>query len=659
MCGIVGFYSPAIPDVKQVITNMTATLSHRGPDDSGTWVFTDGLAFGHRRLSIIDLSPEGHQPMESASGRYVITFNGEIFNYRAIAVELAGLGHKFRGQSDTEVMLAAFEQWGVPAALERFVGMFAFGLWDNREQVLFLVRDRLGIKPLYFGFTPKSLIFASELRPFLKHPEFTPQINRNAVALFHRFGYVPAPESIYQRVYKLLPGHYLVLDKRDLVGSDPVPIPYWSAQQLALAGANMPFAGSKVEAFAEVERLLRNSIGLRMIADVPLGAFLSGGIDSSTVVALMQAQSPRPVKTFSIGFHERGFDEASYASDVAKILGTEHTELYLTQKDALDVIPLLPTIYDEPFADSSQIPTYLVSKLARTKVSVSLSGDGGDELFAGYNRYIWAQKAWSFRSLMGPLGSRAIFPMLKLIGPATWDVIFQTLGPILPKAFRTQSPGEKLFKFLEIAATEDKTSLYLKLVSHWQNGLIPDQSSPVAAIENYSAMIQDLSYLEQMQLLDLLGYLPDDILTKVDRASMAVGLEARVPILDHRLVEFAWRLPSSYKTDNRTSKLPLRHILAKHLPMRLINRPKMGFAVPIGDWLRGELRPWAEELLEPKHLAEQGFLSVEQVSTKWREHLSQKRNWQYYLWDVLMFQAWITNSNNSVDPIGQVQIGHP
>ena len=643
MCGITGFLSPggAREEPKRTIWRMTNTLVHRGPDDGGTWEDTRaGIALGNRRLAIVDLSPEGHQPMHSASGRYVLAFNGEIYNFRALYEELEGLGHRFRGHSDTEVMLAAFDEWELEGSLERFNGMFAFALWDREERSLHLARDRLGEKPLYYGWMGGVLLFGSELKALRAHPRFRGEISPNALALYLRHNYIPAPYTIYEGVSKLPPGTHLAIDE---AGNASDPVPYWSAKEIAEHGVDYPFDGSNAEVVDELDSLLRDSIRMRMIADVPLGAFLSGGIDSSTIVALMQAQSDRPVKTFSVGFYEEEYSEARYAKEVAKHLGTDHTELYVTPEEARSVIPRLPTLYDEPFSDSSQIPTYLVSELARRHVTVSLSGDGGDELFGGYNRYVWGRSIWRKIGWMSPRLCGATAGSITAISPQGWDWVFKMLTPVLPAKLRQTVSGDRLHKLATILNVKNPTVMYTSLVSHWDHpgSIVAGGSEPYTALTD-SGRWADLPYfIEQMMYLDLVTYLPADILVKVDRASMGVSLEGRIPFLDHRLVEFAWRVPLGMKIKDGQRKWVLRQVLNQYVPKRLVERPKMGFGVPIGAWLRGPLREWAESLLNEKRLSDEGFFDPFPIREKWSEHLSGRRNWPYHLWDVLMFEAWL------------------
>jgi asparagine synthase (glutamine-hydrolysing) len=645
MCGITGFWSRAgeVPEPGEVARRMADAIAHRGPDDGGSWADPEaGIALGHRRLSIIDLSPEGHQPMVSSGGRYVVAFNGEIFNFAALRAELralpAGRAPSFRGGSDTEVLLGAVEAWGVHDAVRRFVGMFAFALWDRHERRLHLVRDRLGIKPLFYGWAGHTLLFGSELKALRAHPAFRDEVDPGALALFMRHACVPAPYSIYRGIRKLRPGTILTLRSP---GDDPgEPVPYWSALEVARAGAAEPFSGTPAEAVERLDALLREAVSLRMIADVPLGAFLSGGVDSSTVVALMQAQSARPVRTFSIGFRESGYDEAGHAAQVARHLGTDHTELYVTPGEAMAVIPRLPEMYDEPFADESQIPTFLVSRLARREVTVALSGDGGDELFAGYNRHVWAGRVSRTAGRL-PAPARALAARLLTAVPAArWDRVFGALHGVLPRALRHRTPGYKLHKLAGVLGAAGAGEMYHALLSHW-----PDPAAVVrGAVEPPTALTggarPGLSPTETMMYLDLVSYLPDDVLTKVDRASMAVALEARVPLLDHRVVEFAWRLPLSMKLRDGQGKWALRQVLYRYVPRALVERPKTGFGMPVGQWLRGPLRDWAEDLLSERRLREDGYLDPAPVREKWAAHLAGRGEWQYLLWDVLMFQAW-------------------
>lgn len=649
MCGIAGLLEKNTPldlsAVRESVRRMTSAIIHRGPDDGDVWVDQDaGIALGHRRLSIVDLSPAGHQPMPSACGRYVIAFNGEVYNYKEIRKELDELNAApaWRGHSDTEVMLAAISHWGLDVALGRFVGMFAFGLWDRKERILHLVRDRLGEKPLYYGWVGNTFLFGSELKALRAHPAWRGEIDRNALTLLLRHNYIPAPYSIYKGIHKVLPGSVVTI-RPNASAADPVTArPYWSALKVAESGIASPFTGSDAEACDRLESLMRRSVGLQMVADVPLGAFLSGGVDSSTIVALMQAQSARAVKTFTIGFTEEAFDEAKHAKAVARHLGTDHTELYVTPKDALDVIPRLPQLYDEPFSDSSQVPTFLVSQLARQHVTVSLSGDAGDELFCGYHRYflgrdVWGKIGWMPKSVRAGLAGG-----LTAMSPDKWGWLFQKLGPVLPQKIKKRNPGDKLHKLAEILLADNPQEFYQELVSHWKSpaSVVLGAVEPATALSDYDQIALS-NFTERMMYLDTVSYLPDDILVKVDRASMGVSLESRVPLLDHRIVEFAWQVPLSMKIRDGQGKWLLRQVLYKYVPKELIERPKMGFGVPIDSWLRGPLREWGENLLDESRLKAEGFFDPAPIRAKWTEHLSGQRNWQYYLWDILMFQAWL------------------
>jgi asparagine synthase (glutamine-hydrolysing) len=575
--------------------------------------------------------------MLSVSGRFVMVFNGEIYNHLELREELAG--QIWRGHSDTETLLAAFERWGFEATLKKSVGMFAIALWDRETRTLSLTRDRLGEKPLYYGWQDEVFLFGSELKALRAHPAFSAEIDRNALALLLRHNAVPAPHSIYRGIHKLPPGTFLTLHAGQ---KDAQPVAYWSARMAAEAGQRNLFRGSDAEAADELERLLKQSIAGQMLADVPLGAFLSGGIDSTTVVALMQAHSARPVKTFTIGFNEAGYNEAEHAHVVARHLGTEHTELYVTAQDAMDVIPSLSTIYDEPFADSSQIPTWLVSHMARQHVTVSLSGDGGDELFGGYNRYFWARNLWRKLGWMPRPLRAALAGVLTTVPPAAWNSSFQKLGQWLPPRLRYANPGDKLHKAAEILAVRSPEEIYLGLVSHWKTPslLIPGSQEPITLLTDPDAQLALPDFEHRMMYLDTVSYLPDDILTKVDRAAMSVSLETRVPLLDHRVVEFAWTLPLDMKIRHGQGKWLLRQVLDRYVPKSIMERPKMGFGVPIDHWLRGPLKPWAAALIDPARLTQEGIFDPAPIQRKWLEHQAGTRNWSYYLWDILMFQQW-------------------
>jgi len=630
---------------------MAGVITHRGPDDQGVFFDSDtGLGLGHCRLSIIDLSQDGSQPMESASSRFVLAYNGEVYNFRDLRRELEGQGDLFRGHSDTEVILAAIERWGLETALSRFNGMFAFALWDRRDRILHLVRDRIGIKPLYYGFAGDALVFASDPAAFRPVPGFAGEIDRGAVCLLLRHGYIPAPHSIFTGIRKLLPGHLLSITAPES-GSLPEAHPYWSARDAVTSGRAERFSGSPAEAVTELETLLRDAVKCRMVSDVPLGAFLSGGVDSSTVVALMQEVSGRPVRTFSIGFEDEEFNEAHYAGEVARHLGTEHTELYVTPQQCRDVVPLLPGMFSEPFADSSQIPTYLVSKLARSQVTVSLSGDGGDELFAGYHNYAMGQALWRrssrFPAWLRALGGAAIHS----IPPGAWDGLLKSAGPFKSGGRAFELTGDRMHKLADVVARRDFPDMYRALVSAWKDpaGMVIRGHEPPTLLTGLDTPAPSDDILEQMMYWDLRTYLPGDILTKVDRASMAVSLEARVPLLDHRVVEMAWRLPLDYKLRDGRAKWVLRQVLDRHVPARLIDRPKRGFSVPLESWLKGPLRDWAEALLDRERLVREGVFHPDPIRKSWREFQSGSRRWQSQLWIVLMFQAWLANQGTWVE----------
>jgi asparagine synthase (glutamine-hydrolysing) len=633
MCGIAGVLKSAggsRETLERGAAAMADSMAHRGPDDHGVWSDPEGaVALAHRRLSIVDLSPAGHQPMTSADGRFVITYNGEVYNFQELRVELETRGVSFRGHSDTEVMLEAFSAYGVTATIKRLIGMFALAIWDRRTRSLMLVRDRLGIKPLYWAKFDGLFLFGSELKALRAFPGWQPRIDRPAVASFMRFNYVPAPLTIYQGVHKLEPGSILTLP----FGGAPRVEKYWDAREVAHTGQANLLRADDTELTSQLETLLQDAVRRRMVADVPVGAFLSGGVDSSTIAALMQTANAGPVRTYTIGFDLPGYNEAGHAAAVAKHLGTEHTEMIVTPQQALDVIPRLPEFYDEPFADSSQIPTFLVSQMTRQHVTVALSGDGGDELFGGYNRYQFADRYWS-KLMRMPRAVRATLAAgLTGVSADQWT----RLAGLIPARGTPAQVGDKIHKFAAALKAEDEAALYRQLVSHWDPvDLMPDITEPSDA--GLDASLPGL--VERMQLADTTTYLPDDILTKVDRASMAFALEARVPLIDHRVVEFAWRLPRDTKIRGGVSKWLLRQVLYRHVPRELIERPKMGFSIPLADWLRGPLRDWAESLLSEKRLREAGLLDVQRVRRCWQEHLSGKHSHEHRLWNVLMLEAW-------------------
>lgn len=644
MCGFAGFYDAkperSTGESRQIGDRMAGSLTHRGPDDQGLWLSSAGdVLLAHRRLSILDTSHAGHQPMVSSCGKIVLAFNGEIYNYRELRKLLEKEGRRFTSDSDTEVLVEAIAQWGVLDTLKQLVGMFAFATWNTADNQLVLARDRLGIKPLYFGQCGSSFLFGSELKALRQHPNFDDQLNRGAIDRFMSHNYVPAPWSIYTRIEKLEPGTLLTVSN-----AGQHKLVWWDSKSAAEQARAVPFAGNHEQAINKLESVLADAVAQRMIADVPLGAFLSGGIDSSLIVALMQAQSDRPVKTFTIGFEETGYNEATHAKAVAKHLGTDHTEHYVTAQEARDVIPKLATMFDEPFADSSQIPTFLVSQLARQDVTVSLSGDGGDELFGGYHRYQHINKLWHrlnripARSLIGSMCGAAA-----KLASGRWRERF---------SYRAQ-----------LLKTQHGLDLYRKANLHWQPGSVvlrseelptrywdADEWLRTAPTEWFKlGNFDPEENIEQWMWLDAATYLPDDILTKVDRASMAVGLEARVPLLDHRVYELAWSLPMDFKVgDGSDGKRILKDLLARFVPRELFDRPKMGFGVPIGDWLRGPLRDWAEDLLSLDRLTQDGIFAAQPIREKWQAHLNQTTDWAYHLWDVLMFQSWL-DSQSGVD----------
>jgi asparagine synthase (glutamine-hydrolysing) len=630
---------------------MTAQLRHRGPDADGHWFdAAAGVAFGHRRLAVVDLTSDGAQPMRSASGRFVITYNGEVYNFGELRKRLELAGATFRSRSDTEVILAAVEQWGVRATLDALIGMYAFALWDCSERRLWLCRDRLGKKPLYYGKVGRSLVFASEMKALRCYPGFEREVDRDSVALYLRHNYVPAPRSIYRGIHKLDAGTVASFDVR---GDDVICVSnemYWSARAIAEAAATRHFTGTQREAQQELETLLQDAVRIRMVADVPLGAFLSGGIDSSLVVALMQAQSGNPVRTFTVGFDEQSYDESHHARAVADHLRTDHTEVRLTPRDTLDVIPGLPQMYDEPFADVSQIPTYLVSKVAREHVTVALSGDGGDEFFCGYSRYVWWRQIWRVIGAIPPFARGGLGKALKSISAETWTRSVKRLGRLLPAQARQGVPGDRIHKVADLLSAGSPEALYQGLMSHWHRpgDVVIGAHEPPTVLSEVSNITNRDRFTERMMLLDTLTYLPDDILVKVDRASMAASLETRAPLLDHRVFELAVRLPLEYKLQGSSGKVILRNILAKYVPRELFERPKTGFGVPIDTWLRGPLRDWAESLLDPARLRNQGFFAVEPVRRAWETYLNDYRPHHYLLWDILMFQSWLEHERSGL-----------
>ncbi len=632
MCGITGFWQTPGSMPSQALDSMVRALNHRGPDSHGTWHDPAvGIALGHARLAIVDLTQEGSQPMHSHCSRYVIIFNGEIYNHLELRARLGVV--PWRGHSDTETLLACFTRHGVVRTLPLLVGMFAFAVWDRQAQSLTLARDRFGEKPLYHGrIANGGFVFGSELKALRAHPKWHGEIDREALTLLLRHNCIPAPWSIYREVRKLMPASWLTLhaDGRTQEGR------YWDVTEVARRGTCAPLALSDIEATDRLEALLSDAVRDQMLSDVPLGAFLSGGVDSSTIVALMGRHSAQPVRTFSIGFDAADHNEAEHAKAVARHLGTDHTELYVTAEDALAVVPSLPTLYDEPFADSSQIPTLLVAKMARRHVTVALSGDAGDELFAGYNRYLLAARYWRPLDHVPMMIRRSLARGALAVSPASWDAMARVAR------WRAKDVGDKVHKLAaSVLPAASPQAVYRALTSHWTNPAAVVVGGCEPPPDNTQLDPLCSSAVERMCLADQLGYLSDDILVKVDRAAMGVSLETRVPLLDHRLVEFAWQIPLHQKIRGGETKWLLRQVLDRHVPRMLIDRPKQGFAVPLAQWLRGPLRDWAHALLEPNRLRAEGFFDARQITLKWNEHLNGSRNWQYLLWDVLMFQAWL------------------
>ena len=634
MCGITGFIdlkrASAAERLRDDVRRMADALVHRGPDMGDQWVDPEiGLALGFRRLAIIDLTPTGHQPMTSADGRFVVVYNGEAYNFVDLRAELEAAGNTFRGTSDTEVFLEGCVAWGVEATVGRLIGMFAFALWDRREKRLWLGRDRIGIKPLYYGEIDNLFLFGSELKALRAKDGWQPEIDRDALTAYFRFNYIPAPHTIYRNIYKLEPGTLLSLR----LGEKPKLERYWD---LASTASQDRLLVDEEEALEESETLLRDAVKRRLVADVPLGVLLSGGVDSSAVAALMQSESGHPVRSFTVGFENAGFDEAGHAKAVAQHIGTEHQELYLSDARALELVPSLADWYDEPFADSSALPTWLVAQMAREHVTVALSGDGGDEVFFGYNRYHAAAATWSNVRHVPITIRRMAAAAISSIPTAGWD----SAARVLPQSIRPSLAGDKAHKLSAILGEPDADGMYRRLVSHWNNPeqLVASSTEPIGSAWNDARAIGDFS--ERMAFLDTKTYLPDDILTKVDRASMAVSLEVRVPLLDHRVVEFAWRLPKQMKLKGASTKRLLRRILYRHVPRELVDRPKAGFAVPLDQWLRGPLRDWAESLLDETRLKREGVLNPRPIRHAWTNHLAGRGNEGQAIWGVLMFQSW-------------------
>jgi len=644
MCGIAGIaaWNP-VRQLEGRVLDMTNSLVHRGPDDSGMWFDEEqGIGLSHRRLAIVDLSPAGHQPMRSASGRYVFVFNGEIYNAEAMRADLVGSGRApaWRGHSDTEVLLAGFDAWGVEDTIRRATGMFAFALWDRSRLTLTLGRDRLGEKPLHYCIVDGKLFFASELKAIRAALGDRLVVDRGVLSTFLQFGYVPSPLTIYRDVHKLPPGHTITFSGTAVL---PEAIPFWRlVTGDHMARLEQASAQNDMELLDRLHDKLNEAVAGQSISDVPLGAFLSGGVDSSLVVALMQAQSRHPVRTFTIGFKDAELDEAPFARAVARHLGTDHTEIYVSAKDATDVIPMLPNVYDEPFADSSQIPTILVSRMTRQHVTVALSGDGGDELFAGYPRYRIVATLWQ-RMARWPLPMRSAAAAI-LAGPSahTWDILFSAL----PSRSRREINGRRMHRLAESLRTESLQALYVRLMSRVAPEDLLVREAPGMAVTSPS-WVNSFGPIDAMRVWDLGQYLPDDLMVKVDRASMSASLETRAPFLDHRVVEFALTLPQRLLLRGREGKWALRQLLDRYVPRALIDRPKAGFEVPLAAWLRGPLRPWAESLLDKAKVAAQGYLDEDQVCAMWRQHLSGEFDRSQPLWHVLMFQSWLESTQKS------------
>lgn len=638
MCGIAGYVGET-KNPSDCLAKMAKVINHRGPDSNGIWTDQKRIGLAHTRLSILDLSPAGHQPMHSTSGNYVLIFNGEIYNHKYIRLELESISKRnWLGHSDTETLLASIEEWGIENTLSKVKGMFAIALWDKNSKNLYLSCDRIGEKPLYYGWVNEQFVFASELKSIKQFPAFNNKIDKNSLAIFLRFNSIPAPYSIYENIYKLEPGQ---IAKINSTSKEIEKSSFWSIEEAYKNAKMNKFIGTSKEAVDKLEHLLLNAVSSQMQSDVPLGAFLSGGVDSSTIVALMKSFSNSKVNTFTIGFNSKEFDEAKHAALVAKHLGTDHYDKYVTDSDALNVIPNLPNIYDEPFADSSQIPTFLVSEFAKQKVTVALSGDAGDELFGGYNRYIFSEKTLNTilkaPSVIKKLVSKTIFS----ISEEKWN---RLLSGSLNKSFA--NVGNKLHKTADILSSKSIRDLHLKLVSQIYNPSewLKKSNEYKSKLNDDIVRFEELNSIESMMAYDLISYLPTDILTKVDRAAMSVSLETRIPFLDLDVIEFSASLPIEFKIRNGVSKWALREVLYRHVPKDLIERPKMGFGVPLAEWLRGPLKDWAESLLDEKRLHQEGFFNVEFVRDKWLEHLSGNRNWSYQLWNVLMFQAWLENN---------------
>ena len=647
MCGILGFYSKNFFNLNNNILNkMSSALNHRGPDSSKIWKDKNsGIIFGHQRLSILDLTIAGDQPMISYSKRFVITFNGEIYNHLLIRKELEEINPnlKWKSKTDTETLLEAIELLGIEKTLKKIVGMFAFAIWDKKKRILTLARDRVGEKPLYYGWQGKGekkvFLFASELKAMKRHPEFNSEINRNSIALQLRYNYIPDPHTIYKEIFKLMPGHYLELKENDLIkGITPKITKYWCLIQSAINGHKNKFSMDALEIQHDLEEQLKISVKGQMLSDVPIGAFLSGGMDSSLITSLMQMQSSKPIKTFTIGYEKSTLNETTHAKKIAKYLGTDHTELHFSSKSLMDTIPKLHTIYDEPFSDNSQIPTFLISQLAKKQIKVVLTGDGSDELFGGYNRYNTTNR-WSKKFNLLPSPIRELFAnSIKPLSKKDFNFLFNLFSNIRKDKIIS---GYKI-KTINALKADKLLDLYHVLSSHFQNpNEVVLKSEKTSFFDTkLKSKINMLNNYEMMMALDQITYLPGDILVKIDRACMASSIEARTPFLDHRLIEYSWKIPHSLKIRNSKSKWIIKKILKNFIPENLTDRPKMGFSVPISEWLKGPLREWAENLLNKKKLEEDGYFNTEIITKRWKEHISSKNLACYDLWNVLMFQAW-------------------
>lgn len=644
MCGISGFVSK-ISDPENLLNSMASTLDHRGPDSKGIWFDKDtsvGLAFS--RLAILDLSANGNQPMHSRSGRYSIVFNGEIYNYKELLFDLEAIApRRLRGSSDTEVLLMAIEEWGLNKALEKISGMFGIALFDKKNKILSLARDRMGEKPIYYGFAGNDFLFGSELKALKIFPKFKNKIDRNSIASLMRYSYIPTPHTIYQDIFKLEPGHYLEFDVNKKLLKKSC---YWSVEETYNKYKVNGYHGTPEDSVNDLETILTKTIKNQMIADVPLGAFLSGGVDSSTIAALMQRQSTRKINTFSIGFEVENFNEAEEARKVARHIGTDHFDMYVSENDALNIIPNLPNIYDEPFADSSQIPTYLVSKIAKEKVTVALSGDAGDELFGGYNRYVYSEK-YLKRILRLPSSFRnSLSYLITILSEDQWDRNAHLINPNGAKS--PQIFGNKVIKFAQaIKGVKSIKDMHHKMasLSTEPNSLVIDGFEHETIFDNDKDYFKELNSTEKMMGYDLITYLEGDILTKVDRAAMSVSLETRVPFLDPKVIQFAASLPLDYKLRNGVSKWVLREVLYKHVPKNLIERPKMGFGVPLSKWINGSLKDWSQSLLNENRISQEGYFDSDVVKKILQEHNTEKKNHQYVLWNILMFQSWLEFNN--------------